>query len=97
MELDAVRCRVSAVGPCDACNGIVTVGETHILVLKGGKTARMNLCEFHEGELLKKMLRDYIRRGLGRGTQVGFSGPLYIRELLEGIGDLSTPQVESET
>lgn len=74
--------RVSAekAGNCDACeqkSGRV-LGKAPLLVINHPMTY-MCYCPLHEGELLQKLLSNYIKR-IRRDSKVGFIGPLVKEE-----------------
>lgn len=76
LKFDLLRIRADEAGGCDACGGRVA-GEKFVLCIKAGAPRATNLlfCEYHEGEILRRLLRSYLRRMKGVET-VGFCGPL---------------------
>lgn len=101
---DIFRVRVDAVGACDACEGLVTEGETHVLVIQTGSGKEKKtqlLCEFHEGEVLMALLRAYLRRIKG-GDNIGFGGPIRKTQIemhypLPSEGKFPPPLVDPRT
>lgn len=86
LKFDLLRVRAEDVGGCDACGKGHGSGGKFVFCIKAGypKTINILLCEYHEGELLKRLLRSYLRRMKGVETE-GFCGPL--PQLLPGDPD----------
>jgi hypothetical protein len=94
LKFDIMRVRSEEVGGCDACGGVIE-GERFVLCVKAGYPRSQNLlfCEYHEGELLKRLLRNYLRRVKGNET-VGFCGPLP-KDIIPGE-PISDPPVQAD-
>lgn len=76
MRFNLVRIRADEAGRCDACPP-GTKGEKFVLAIRAGTPKNISIlfCEYHEGEVLRRLLKAYLRRLEGKET-VGFCGPL---------------------